>query len=122
MSTRRVEKLNSLLKEVIAEVIMREVKNPHVSTLITVTKVDITKDLRHAKVYVSVIGDDEERKTTFQAIQSAAGFIGVHSAKKVVMRYFPELHFKLDTSIDEHMRIDSILKEIEDERESRGVH
>lgn len=122
MSTRRVEKLNSLLKEVIAEVIMREVKNPHVSTLITVTKVDITKDLRHAKVYVSVIGNDEERNTTFAAIQSAAGFIGVHAAKKVVMRYFPELHFKLDTSIDERMRIDSILKEIEDERESRGAH
>jgi ribosome-binding factor A len=122
MTTRRVEKLNSLLKEVIAEVIMREVKNPHVSTLITVTKVDITKDLRHAKVYVSVIGNEEERNTTFHAIQSAAGFIGVHAAKKVVMRYFPELHFKLDTSIDEHMRIDSILKEIEDERESRGVH
>lgn len=121
MSTRRVEKLNSLLKEVIAEVIMREVKNPHVSTLITVTKVDITKDLRHAKVYVSVIGNEEERNTTFQAIKSASGFIGVHSAKKVVMRYFPELHFKLDTSIDEHMRIDSILKEIEDERESRSA-
>ncbi len=119
MSTRRVEKLNSLLKEVISEVIMREVKNPHVSSLITVTKVDITKDLRHAKVYISVIGTPEQKKETFQAIQSAAGFIGVHASKKVVMRYFPELHFKFDDSLDQHMRIDSILKEIEDERESR---
>ncbi len=121
MSTRRVEKLNSLLKEVISEVIMREVKNPHVSTLITVTKVDITKDLRHAKVYVSVIGNAEAKAETLKAIQSASGFIGVHAAKKVVMRYFPELHFKLDDSLDQHMKIDSILKEIESERESRGT-
>jgi ribosome-binding factor A len=120
MSTRRVEKLNSLLKEVISEVILREVKNPHVSTLITVTKVDITKDLRHAKVYVSVIGSAEIKAETLRAIQSASGFIGVTAAKKVVMRYFPELHFKLDDSIDQHMKIDSILKEIESERESRG--
>jgi len=119
MSTRRQEKLNSLLKEVIAEVILREVKYPHVSTLITVTKVDIAADLRHAKVYVSVIGSPETKQETFHAIQSAAGFIGVHAAKKVVMRYFPELHFKLDESIDHHMKIDSILHEIKSERESR---
>jgi ribosome-binding factor A len=122
MTTRRVEKLNSLLKEVISEVILRDVKNPHVSSLITVTKVDIAKDLRHAKVYISVIGSEEQKKETFQAIQSASGFIGVHAAKKVVLRYFPELHFKLDNSIDQHMKIDSILREIEDERESRGPH
>jgi ribosome-binding factor A len=120
MTTRRVEKLNSLLKEVISEVIKRDVKNPHVSTLITVTKVEITKDLHHAKVYVSVIGTSEAKQETLAALQSASGFIGVQSAHKVVMRYFPELHFKLDDSIDKHMRIDSILKEIENERESRG--
>ncbi|NBO23886.1 MAG: 30S ribosome-binding factor RbfA [Chlamydiae bacterium] len=120
MSTRRVEKLNSLLKEVISEVILRDVKNPHVSSLITVTKVDIAKDLRHAKVYISVIGNEEQKKETFEAIRSASGFIAVHAAKKVVMRYFPELHFKLDTTLDERMKIDSILKEIEEERESRN--
>jgi ribosome-binding factor A len=120
MTTRRVEKLNSLLKEVISEVIKRDVKNPHVSTLITVTKVEITKDLHHAKVYVSVIGTSDAKQETLAALQSASGFIGVQSAHKVVMRYFPELHFKLDDSIDKHMRIDSILKEIENERESRG--
>ena len=120
MSTRRVEKLNSLLKEVISEVIKRDVKNPHVSTLITVTKVEITRDLHYAKVYVSVIGNPDVKKETLLALQSASGFIGVQSAHKVVMRYFPELHFKLDESIDNHMRIDSILREIENERDSRG--
>ena len=122
MSTRRVEKLNSLLKEVISEVIMREVKNPHVTTLITVTKVDITKDLRHAKVHISLIGDEDKKKETFHAIESAAGFIAVHASKKVVMRYFPQLHFKLDNSLENQVRIDSILRDIENERESRGSH
>lgn len=112
MSKQRTDRLNSLLKEVITEVIRRDVRNPHVNELVTVIRVDITKDLHYAKVYISVIGSDKEKEETIKALQSAAGFIAVNAAKKVVMRYFPALTFKLDDSIEKHMRIDALLEEI----------
>lgn len=119
MAKQRVDRLNSLLKEVISEVIHRDVRNPHLAKFITVTRVAISKDLHHAKVFISVIGTDQERADSIEALQSAAGFIAVNASKKVVMRYFPELQFKLDDSVDKHMRIETLLGEIAAERESR---
>lgn len=112
MAKVRTARLNSLLKEVISEVIRREVRNPHVNELVTVIRVDITKDLHYAKVYISVIGTAEQKKETLKALQSAAGFIAVNSSKKVVMRYFPALTFKLDDGVEKHMRIEELLYEI----------
>ena len=116
---KRVKRLNSLLKEVLAEVITKEVKDPRMAPLITVTSVEISKDLHHAKVYVSIIGDDKERRDTLEALESAAGFIGVNASKKVTMRYFPTLTFKLDTTVDTQMKIDSLIDQIHREEEKR---
>ncbi|MEM1282482.1 MAG: 30S ribosome-binding factor RbfA [Chlamydiota bacterium] len=116
----RTDRLNSLLKEVITEVIGRDVKNPLVCEFTTVARVDISKDLRHAKVYVSIIGSDEQKEETLAALQSAAGFIAVKSSKKVVMRHFPELTFRLDDSVDKHIKIQELLTEIKEERDSRN--
>lgn len=117
--TRRTDRLNSLLKEVIAEVILREVRHPEISPLLSITNVDVSKDLHHAKVYVSVIGSDKERTKTLAALESAAGFIAVHAAKKVVIRYFPQLTFKLDTSAETQMQIDAIIEKIHHEQDKR---
>ncbi len=119
MVKNRVARLNSLLKEVISEVIHRDVRNPHVNKFVSVTNVDITSDLQHAKVMISVIGTPKEKEETILALQSAAGFIAIQSSKKVVMRYFPELTFKLDTTVDQHMRIESLLGKIKEEQKSR---
>ncbi|CCB86906.1 MULTISPECIES: 30S ribosome-binding factor RbfA [Parachlamydia] len=120
MSVQRTDRLNSLLREVITEVIKKDVRNPYVSEMTTVTRVDITKDLRHAKVYVSIMGTGAEKEDTLQALRSAAGFIAVNSSQKVVMRFFPELTFVLDDSVDRQMRIESLLREIEDEKSTRS--
>lgn len=120
MSVQRTERLNSLLKEVISEVIRKDVRNPHVNELVTVTRVDITKDLHYAKVYISVIGDQAAKAETLAALQSAAGFIAVNSSHKVVMRYFPTLTFKLDDSVDKHMRVATLLNEISAEKKARA--
>jgi ribosome-binding factor A len=119
MTTRRVDRLNSLLKEVISEVIKRDVRNPHVTEFVTITHVRVTPDLHYAKVFVSVIGSEEAKQATIKALQSASGFIAVNSAHKVTLRYFPELTFKLDDSVDRHMRIEELLGELNKERESR---
>lgn len=116
---RRIKRVNSLLKEVISEVILKDVKNPHVSNLITVTEVDISGDLRYAKVLVSVLGDEQSKLETLEALTSAAGYIGLVASKKVVLRYFPTLTFVLDTSVDKHLRIDTLLKDIQEEKQSR---
>jgi ribosome-binding factor A len=119
MTKQRVDRLNSLLKEVISEVIRRDVDNPDVDEFISITRVDISKDLRHAKVYVSVMGSDEKKQKTIKALQSASGFIGINSSKKVVMRFFPALRFILDDTVDKVMRIEELLHEIKDEKNAR---
>ena len=117
--TRRTERLNSLLKETISEVIRNELRNPKVAKFTTIMSVSITKDLRHAKVLVSVIGDDKIRKETISALNASTKFIAISTSKKVVMRFFPELTFQLDTSADDLIHIDTILGDLEKERESR---
>jgi len=119
MVKNRVARLNSLLKEVISEVIHRDVRNPHVGQFVSVTSVEITSDLQHAKVYISVIGSPKEKDETILALQSAAGFIAIQSSKKVTMRYFPALTFKIDDSVEKQMRIDSLLGQIKEEQNAR---
>ena len=119
MAVQRTDRLNSLLKEVITEVIKRDVRNPHVAEFVSVTRVQITKDLHYAKVYVSIIGSEQQKAETMDALNSAAGFIAVQASREVVMRYFPELTFRLDDSVDKHMKIEGLLSEINKERESR---
>lgn len=119
MKKNRLERINSLLKEVIFEVIQKEVRNPHVNTFVTVTRVETSADLHHAKVSISMIASHAEKEKILQALQSAAGFIAVHASKKVELRYFPQLTFKLDTALEEHLRIQEILGKIEQERLSR---
>ena len=119
MTKNRIPRLNSLLKEVISEVIHRDVRNPLVHTLITVMQVEVSGDLQHAKVHISVIGTEKEKKETLQALQSAAGFISVLASKKVDLRYFPSLIFKLDTSVDKQMKIDALLDKIKEESKTR---
>ena len=112
MSNRRIERLNSLLREVISDVIHTKVKNPHLPPLITVTSVSITKDMRLAKVYVSVLGNKDARDSAIKILQSASGFIGLQSSKEVILHYFPELTFYLDDSVDKQMRIEELLDTI----------
>lgn len=119
--TKRTKRLNSLLREVLSEVIRHDVSNPKVSEFVTITNVEITKDLHNAKVFFSVIGDDAAKKETLDALQSAAGYISVLASKKVTMRHFPALDFRIDNSVEKHLRIESVLKEIEKEREARNA-
>ncbi|MGA8164285.1 MAG: 30S ribosome-binding factor RbfA [Waddliaceae bacterium] len=122
MAKKRVNRLNSLLKEVISEVIRREVRNPQITEFISVTQVDITRDLRQAKVYVSVIGNAQEKTTVLKALRSAAGFISSAAAKKVTMRFFPTLTFLIDDSVDKQMRVEELLKDIYDKENERKHH
>ncbi|NGX31816.1 MAG: Ribosome-binding factor A [Chlamydiae bacterium] len=118
--THRQKRLNSLLREVISDTIRKEVKHPDLSELFTVTDVSITSDLRYAKIKVSVIGTDLAKHQTLNALNEAKGFISFHASKQVVMRYFPELTFELDESVEKQLHIDELLQKIEKEKKARN--
>lgn len=119
--SRRQKKVNSQLRDVIAEVIRNKVGNLNLQKeLITVSGVETSKDILHAKVYISIYTDDEALKEkTFHALQSARGFIQVQASKQLSMRYFPELLFRIDDSLKRYARIDSILHSISEEQKER---
>jgi ribosome-binding factor A len=117
MKHHRIERINSLLKEVIFEVIHREVKNPHVTGFVTVTRVETSLDLSFAKVYISMVASEADKQKTLEALQSAAGFIAVNAAKKLDrLRFFPSLQFKLDRGADNSSRIEEILSKIQQDK------
>lgn len=119
MKKKRTDRLNSLLKEVISEVVFRKIRNPQISKFLSITSVDVAPDLRTANVFVSVLGNNIERESTLKALQQAAGFIALEASHRIVIRYFPSLVFKLDTSVDDFLKIDKILNDLEEERNGR---
>lgn len=118
MTSRRILRLNNLLLEVISETIHKQVKNPHVGDFVSVSRVELSPDLKQAKVFISVIGDEEARKSTLAALSSASGFIAVNSSKKVTMRWFPSLTFYLDDTVDKLMHIEELLRQARPESHS----
>ncbi len=112
---KRSERVGDLLREEIADIIMRRVKDPRIG-FVTVTSVRVTDDLRIARVYISVL-KKEERQQTLAALTSARGFIRSELGKRVRMKILPRLEFFEDESIEYGARIDALLKRIKDEED-----
>ncbi len=111
----RLRKVNETLREVIAGEV-HELKDPRIG-FVTVTGVDTSPDLRHARVFYSVLGDEEESVATNEGLQHAAPRIQARIADEVRMKYVPKLHFAVDESIEHGLRIDELLRGIEEEDE-----
>ena len=107
----RSEKINGEIKRVIAE-ILREVKDPRLGKLISVTSVEATNDLKYAKIFVSVLGTDEAKKDAMEGLKAAEGFIRHQLGEKVELHTLPDLIFELDDSMETGAKIDKILKDI----------
>lgn len=108
----RVAKANSLLQKKIAEIIEKDVNDPRLSgQLVTVVKVDISPDLKYAKVFVSIFGA-QEAQITLDALNSASGYIRKTLAHKIEFRNLPNLHFVQDTGAEYSQKIEGILKNI----------
>ena len=115
MSTRRIEKINELLRREISEVIQKEMKDPNLG-FTTITRVETSKDIQYATVFTSVMAEDNARKKTIEHLNNATGFIQHQLSARIRLRNMPKLVFKLDTSIDHSMRISNILKKINEEQ------
>ena len=120
MAKTRVARLNSLLKEVISEVIRRDIHhNKYINEFVTITRVDITADLSYAKVYVTILGKDPDKLKSLEELNTLAHQITMMSSKKVTMRHFPSLTFEFDTGLEKQLRIEELLHKISKEREER---
>ena len=110
-SSRRPEQVGETLRQVITEALAREVRDPRVG-FVTVTAVLVTPDLSHARIMVSVPGDDATRDRALEGLQSAAGFLRSRAAKTLSTRIVPELHFELDKGLQHAARINELLEGI----------
>ena len=97
--SRRTERLNALFRNEISSLILRGIKDPRISGVVTVTRVDISNDLSYATVFVSVYGSALEKRNTIKALKSATGFIRRELLSRITIRVIPVLRFKLDESI-----------------------
>jgi ribosome-binding factor A len=116
-SSRRPEQMAETLRQVITETLAREVRDPRVG-FVTVTAVLVTNDLSHARVLVSVPGEEGEKTRAIEGLQSAAGFLRSRAARTLTTRTVPELHFELDRGLEHAVRINELLNSIRREDET----
>ncbi|HEY4648829.1 MAG TPA: 30S ribosome-binding factor RbfA [Gemmatimonadales bacterium] len=116
-SSRRPEQMAETLRQVITEALAREVRDPRVG-FVTVTSVLVSNDLSHARVLVSVPGEEAEKTRALEGLQSAAGFLRSRAARTLTTRTVPELHFELDRGLEHAVRINELLNTIRREDET----
>src|SRR5690349_25040207 len=105
---RRSDRVAEAIREEVATFLAEHAKDPRVTGLVTVTGVDVTRDLRHAKVFVSVLGSDAERKETFAGLASIASHLKVRIGRALRLRVAPDIEFKTDDSVARAARIESL--------------
>jgi ribosome-binding factor A len=111
MTSRRVLKSAEAIREVVSMAILRELKDPRIQD-VTVTYVEVSPDLRHAKVHVSVMGNETKQKLSLKGLASAAGFLQTRIAERIDTRYTPRLQFVLDQGVKHSIEVSRILSEL----------
>jgi ribosome-binding factor A len=103
--THRIERVNQLIRQELSQLLQRGTKDPRLSGYISINSVETTPDLRHAKVFVSCICDEEKKKEILAALGHSSGFFRSELAKHLTMRRVPELHYTWDSSIERGSRL-----------------
>jgi len=111
MSSRRAQKVAEAVREVVSMAILAELRDPRVRD-VTVTGVEVSGDLRYAKVHVSVMGSDTQQNLSLRGLQSAAGFLQAKVADRLELRYTPRLSFLLDQGVKKSIAVARILREV----------
>lgn len=116
MQGKRLDRVNQLIKEEISTLLQRELKDPRLG-FVTVTDVETSNDLRTAKVFVSVLGDERQWAASLAALTSARGFVRNWLRRNLDLRVTPEIDFRPDRSMEHAAKIQSLLKQVRDTRE-----
>ena len=112
MAANRRARIDEEVKRALGDIIAHDVRDERLSSMTSVTRVEVTTDLKFAKVYVSVYGTDEEKEQTLTALEHAAGFLRSQLAQRIDLRRAPELNFELDRSVDHSLHIAALLDKV----------
>jgi ribosome-binding factor A len=111
MSSRRTQKAAEAIREVVSMAIIADLRDPRIEN-VTVTYVEVSPDMRHAKVHVSVMGDDAKQRLCLHGLQSSAGYLQSKISDRIDTRYTPRLHFELDMGVKKSLAISQLLAEV----------
>lgn len=118
MSTRRRQQVGDLIRDHVSEIIQREMRDPRLG-FVTITRVEVSPDIRMANISASVYDSDEEQRDALVALTRATGFIRRELGERLEMRFVPELRFRLDRSMQHAENVARLLNQIEDEDRAR---
>ncbi|HZJ76275.1 MAG TPA: 30S ribosome-binding factor RbfA [Oscillospiraceae bacterium] len=118
MSYPREKRLAEEIKKIVSSIIGHELRDPRVSPMTSIVEVDLTRDLRYVNIYVSILGDDEEKAETMEGLTRASGFIRREIGKRIKARYTPEVTFKLDNSIERGVYMYDVITKVNKSKES----
>ena len=113
MGQQRIEKIQEFIQQELSKIILSELKDPRIG-FVTVTGVEVTGDLRSAKVFVSLMGSDEAKKATWIGLEHSLGFLRTEVGRRLGIRHTPELTLHLDTSLDNSEHIEKLLRGLND--------
>ena len=118
MGSVRVEKIQELIKQEASEIIMRELKDPRIG-FVTVTEVDVSSDLRNAKLYLIILGSDKQIEDTWKGLNSSLGFIRRELAHRIRLKFITEIKFLMDTSLQYSAHIQELLIKVQKDEEDK---
>jgi ribosome-binding factor A len=117
MQSKRPQRVGDLIREVLSEMILRDLGDPRLET-VTITEVEVTPDLKLARVFFSARGDRVREEAALQGLEGAAGFIKKNLGRGLRLRYMPELMFQVDCSFEYGSKIDRLIQTIQDEKKT----
>lgn len=108
----RVDKVRKALIREVSDLLQTRLKDPRISGIVSVTDVELSADCRHAKVFVSILGEADDQNNTMEALASSTGFIRTEIAKRISLRFTPEIKFMIDDSLERGVRVTKLLEKI----------
>jgi len=118
MDVPRVARLREEIRKEASDIIQRRMKDPRIG-FTTVTDVEVSADLRHVKIFVSVLGDEEARARTVEGLERAKGFVRTEIGRRIRLRHTPEIHFVYDPSLERGARVMQLLNELGGSRDAK---
>ncbi|HHV58790.1 MAG TPA: 30S ribosome-binding factor RbfA [Clostridiaceae bacterium] len=115
----RTNRIAEEMKKEISDIIQNQIKDPRLPPMVSVVRVEVTRDLRYARVYASVLGDDASKEGAIAALKSASGFIRREVGQRIKLRYTPELVFELDDSIEHGVYMSRLIDEVVKNKEEQ---
>ena len=118
---RRVERVAALIRRETSELLINGIRDERIHQgMVSITEVEVSGDLQHCKIFVSVYGDDQQREQVLEGLQAASGFLRGELGRRLQMRRAPEVAFHLDRGIEKGTSVLNLLNRLEDERSERG--